>query len=205
MPHYQRIGKIPHKRHTQFRKPDGGLYHEELFSTEGFDNVYSLIYHCNPPTVIRSIGEPYSVQPELAHPKQLQHRSFQGFKVEPHDDFLDSRVPVLVNDDVHISLAAPRSSMTDYFYKNSDADELIFIHEGTGILKTAYGNIPFEYGDYVNIPRGTIYQIHFDTPQNRLFIVESFSPVVYPKRYHSKYGQLLEHSPFYERDIKGTG
>jgi homogentisate 1,2-dioxygenase len=132
----------------------------------------------------------------------LQHRSFDGFQVKPEKDFLDSRVPVLVNSDVHIVLSAPQQSMTSYFYKNADADELIFVHEGKGILKTMYGSIAFGYGDYLTIPRGTIYQIHFDDEDNRLFIVESFSPIRFPKRYLSKYGQLLEHSPFCERDMR---
>ena len=202
MPHYHKQGKIPHKRHTQFRKPDGGLYSEELFSTEGFSNAYSLLYHVHPPTAIQSVGTPYSVMPKVAHKKQLQHRSLNGFDIKPTSDFLESRVPVLVNNDCHISLAAPTSSMTDYFYKNADADEMLFVHEGSGILKTAYGNINFEYGDYLIIPRGSIYQLEFNDTNNRLFIVESFSPMVFPKRYRSEYGQLLEHAPFCERDIK---
>ncbi len=202
MPHYHKQGKIPHKRHTQFRKPDGGLYSEELFSTEGFSNAYSLLYHVHPPTAIQSVGTPYSVMPKVAHKKQLQHRSLNGFDIKPTSDFLESRVPVLVNNDCHISPAAPTSSMTDYFYKNADADEMLFVHEGSGILKTAYGNINFEYGDYLIIPRGSIYQLEFNDTNNRLFIVESFSPMVFPKRYRSEYGQLLEHAPFCERDIK---
>ncbi|NBV30432.1 MAG: homogentisate 1,2-dioxygenase, partial [Chitinophagaceae bacterium] len=96
----------------------------------------------------------------------------------------------------------PQQSMTSYFYKNADADELIFVHEGTGKVITQYGQLPFSYGDYIILPRGTIYQIHFDTPANRLFIVESFTPLRYPKRYMSKYGQLMEHSPYCERDIR---
>jgi len=202
MPHYHKLGKIPRKRHTQFRKPNGQLYAEELFSTEGFSNASSLLYHCHPPTCIQQIGDPYSVAPTIALNKQLQHRSFRGFDVAPNSDYLKSRVPVLVNNDCHISLAAPTKSVQDYYFKNADADEMIFIHVGSGTLKTAYGTIPFEYGDYLVIPRGTIYQLHFNDSQNRLFIVESFSPIVYPKRYRSEYGQLLEHAPFCERDIK---
>jgi homogentisate 1,2-dioxygenase len=202
MPHYHRLGKLPPKRHTQFRKADGSLYHEQLFSTEGFANDYSLLYHCNPPTAIRQADEPYSVIPKIVHTKQLNHRSLRGFDIAPAADYLQSRQPVLVNSDCHIILAAPQESMSDYFYKNADADEMLFIHEGTGTLKTMYGNIEFEYGDYLVIPRGTIYKLQFNSPQNRLFIVESYSPLVYPKRYLSDYGQLMEHSPFCERDIK---
>lgn len=202
MPHYHSLGNIPHKRHTQFRKADGSLYSEQLFSTEGFSNDYSLLYHHYPPTQIISTDEPINVQPKVAEEKMLKHRSFEGFNIKPEKDYLLSRKPVLVNSDCHIVLAAPTHSMTDYFYKNADADEMIFVHEGTGVLVTQYGQLRFGYGDYLVIPRGTIYQISFDTPDNRLFIVESFSPIRYPKRYVSKYGQLLEHAPFCERDIR---
>lgn len=202
MPIYHKLGQIPPKRHTIFRKPDGKLYAEELVSTEGFSNVYSLIYHCHPPTIVKSLGEPYSVEPKIAREKHLKHTSLKGFKIKPEDDYLKSRKPVLVNSDLHISLAAPRKSMTDYFYKNSQADEMIFIHVGSGTLKTGYGKIKFEYGDYLVIPRGTIYQLEFNDENNRLFIIESFTPIVTPKRYRNKVGQLLEHSPFCERDMK---
>jgi homogentisate 1,2-dioxygenase len=140
--------------------------------------------------------------PEIAEEKMLQHRSFEGFRVAPAADYLASRVPVLVNNDCHIVLAAPQASMQDYFYKNTDADELIFVHEGQGVLRTMYGELPFGYGDYLVIPRGTIYQIEFAGPQNRLFIVESFSPIRFPKKYVGRNGQLLEHSPYCERDIR---
>jgi homogentisate 1,2-dioxygenase len=202
MPVYHKLGKIPPKRHTQFRKPDGTLYAEELVSTEGFSSLYSLVYHVYAPTIVKTLGEPYSVEPNIAREKHLKHTSLIGFKIEPEDDYLKSRKPVLVNSDLHISLAAPRKSMTDYFYKNSQADEVIFVHVGSGILKTGYGNIPFEYGDYLIVPRGTIYQLEFDTEDNRLFIVESFSPIRSPKRYLNQYGQLMEHAPYCERDLK---
>ncbi len=199
--HYYTLGKVPAKRHTQFRKEDGTLYSEQLFSTEGFDTS-SLLYHCHPPTQIVQVGDPYSVAPKTIHDKQLKHRSLKGFNVPATDDYLESRKAVLVNNDCKILLAGPRKSMTDYYFKNADADEVIFIHEGTGTLKTMYGNLPFGYGDYLVVPRGTIYQIQFDTEDNRLFIVESASPIVTPNRYRNKFGQLMEHSPFCERDIR---
>lgn len=202
MPHYHTLGTIPHKRHTQFRKPDGSLYSEQLFSTEGFSNDYALLYHHHPPTAIIKTDPPVDVSPKLGEAKMLQHRCFEGFDIEPEDNYLKSRVPVLVNNDLHIVLAAPRQSMEGYFVKNADADEVIFVHEGTGKLVSQYGQLVFGEGDYLVIPRGCIYQIYFDTDKNRLLIVESFSPVVPPKRYLSKYGQLLEHSPYCERDIR---
>jgi homogentisate 1,2-dioxygenase len=203
MPHYKSLGQIPLKRHTQFRKNDGTLYSEQLFSTEGFSNDYSLLYHCHPPTQIISTDAPVDVSPKIAEEKMLKHRCLEGFQIAPVDDYLESRKAVLVNNDVHIVLASPIKSLTQYFYKNTDADEMLFIHLGSGMIKTMYGNLTFNYGDYVVIPRGTIYQIQFNTPNNRLLIIESFSPIRYPKRYTSKSGQLLEHSPFCERDIRG--
>ena len=202
MPHYITRGSIPSKRHTQFRKPDGGLYSEQLVSTEGFSNVYSLIYHCHPPTAVSKIDTAVDVSPKIASAKNMQHRCYKGFSVKPEADYLKARKYMLVNNDVYISLAAPQQSMSDYFYKNSAADEVIFVHEGTGTLHSIFGELKFSYGDYIVIPRGTIYKIEFDTKDNRLFIVESFSPIVYPKRYRNEFGQLLENSPFCERDIR---
>lgn len=202
MSHYHTLGSIPHKRHTQFRKPDGTLYAEQLFSTEGFSDDYSLLYHCYAPTMITKTDEPIDVSPKVAEEKMLKHRSFEGFKLKPQKDFLDSRKAILVNNDCHIVLAAPQQSMTDYFYKNADGDEMIFVHEGSGKVKTQYGELPFGYGDYIVLPRGTIYQIEFNDENNRLFIVESFTPLRFPKRYMSHYGQLMEHAPFCERDIR---
>jgi len=202
MPYYYKLGNIPHKRHTQFRKADGKLFSEQLFSTEGFSNDSSLMYHYHPPTQIIKTEPQFSVAPVIAEEKMLQHRSFDGFRIKPEKDFLQSRKPILVNNDCHIVLASPQESMTDYFYKNTDADELIFVHEGKGILRTTYGELPFDFGDYLVIPRGTIYQIEFADTHNRLFIVESFSPIRFPRKYLSKNGQLLEHSPYCERDIR---
>lgn len=202
MPHYFQLGKIPHKRHTQFRQEDGSLYHEELFSTFGFDDNYSLLYHIHPPTKIQQVDEPFSVMPEIEADKQLKPRSFNGFDIQAEKDYIKSRIPVLVNNDAHLSLAAPSDSMNDYFFKNADADEVIFVHKGQGRLLTMYGEISFEYGDYLVIPRGTIYKLEFESSDNRFLIIESFSPVVPPRRYLSKYGQLMEHSPYCERDFR---
>jgi len=202
MPFYHKLGKIPHKRHTIFEKPEGGLYYEQLFGTEGFHGFASLLYHVHRPTMIRSIKDPVDVSPRAAVDKNITSRMLKGFDVPPKDDFLESRTIMLFNNDLNITLAAPRKSLTEYFYKNADADEVIFIHRGTGKLRTHVGNIPFSYGDYLVIPRGIIYQIEFDDEDNRLFIVESYSPVVTPKRYRNNFGQLLEHSPFCERDLR---
>ncbi len=202
MPIYHKLGQIPPKRHTIFEKPDGGLYYEQLFGTIGFDGMSSLLYHHHRPTMVKSVSEPVDVAPKIAVPKNMMSRKLVGFNVKPQNDYLASREPMLVNGDIHIGLAAPRKSMTDYFYKNADADEMLFIHQGTGTLKTLMGNIRFEYGDYLIIPRGMIYQMEFDTEENRMLYAESFHPIYTPKRYRNWFGQLLEHAPFCERDYK---
>ena len=202
MPIYHQLGQIPPKRHTQFEKPGGGLYYEQLFGTVGFDGMSSLLYQIHRPTMVRDIGLSLDANPRIAVDKNMTARLLQGFEVVPHDDFLDSRTPLMVNSDIHIGLAAPRQSLRHYFYKNADADELLFIHRGSGKLRTLLGTIPFEYGDYLVIPRGMIYQIDFDTSDNRILYAESFHPIYTPKRYRNWFGQLLEHSPFCERDYK---
>ena len=202
MPIYHKLGNFPQKRHTQFEKPNGGLYYEQLFGTEGFHGNSALLYHVHRPTQVKEILKSYSVEPKIAIDKNIKSLLLKGFELQPQDDFLDSRTPMLVNKDCTIGLAAPKKSLTDYFYKNADSDELIFIHKGSGKLRTMMGNIDFEYGDYLIIPRGMIYQIQFDTSENRLFYVESFAPFYTPRRYKNESGQHLEHSPFCERDFK---
>ena len=202
MPIYHKLGEIPRKRHTQFRKPNGDLYYEQLFGTVGFDGMSTNMYHEQRPTQVKEIRKQYSVAPKIANANNIQSYKLRGFEVAPQDDFLESRKIVLTNSDCHIVLAAPRKSTTDYFYKNTDSDEVIFIHKGTGKLRTMLGNLDFSYGDYLVVPRGMIYKIDFDTEDNRLFIVESHRPVYTPKQYRNWFGQLLEHSPFCERDIR---
>jgi homogentisate 1,2-dioxygenase len=202
MPFYHKLGKIPPKRHTQFRKPDGSLYSEQLFGTVGFDGMYSNIYHEHRPTQVKEIKKQYSVAPKIARANNLESLRLKGFDVKPEKDYLSSRKTVLTNSDCSIILAAPQESQKDYFYKNTDADELIFIHKGSGKLRTFLGNLDFNYGDYLVVPRGIIYKMDFDTQDNRLFIVESRRPIYTPKRYRNWFGQLLEHSPYCERDIR---
>jgi homogentisate 1,2-dioxygenase len=202
MPIYHHLGNIPQKRHTVFKSPQGNFYYEQLFGTEGFNGHSSLSYHIHRPTQVKEILNSYSVQPKIAINKNIKSLLLKGFDIKSTADFLESRKTVLLNSDCLIGLASPTESLTKYFYKNADADEMIFIHKGKGKLRTFLGNINFEYGDYLIIPRGMIYQIEFETKDNRLFYVESFAPFYTPKRYKSSSGQLLEHSPFCERDFK---
>src|SRR5690554_1648060 len=202
MPLYQHLGKIPKKRHTMFKKPDGSLYYEQLFGTIGFDGMYSNLYHQHRPTQVREIKGSYDVRPKIAVDNNLQSYRLRGFQIKPEPDYLKSRKTVLTNQDVDLVLAAPQESTSEYFYKNADSDELLFVHKGSGVLRTHLGNLDFKYGDYLLVPRGTIYKIDFDDEVNRLLIVESRRPIYTPERYRNHFGQLLEHAPFCERDIR---
>jgi homogentisate 1,2-dioxygenase len=207
MPHYHSLGQVPRKRHIQFRKPDGSLYAEQLVSTEGFSDNYSNVYHHYPPTRVTAIDEPIPATPVAAIEKNMQHRSFRGFNISPASDYISSRTPVLFNDDCCIMLAYVSQKETTRaagtaFFKNSDGHEMIFIHEGSGTLRTMYGLLGFSAGDHLIIPRGTIYQLEFLDKVTRMFIVESYSPFRYPKRYINQSGQLLEHAPYCERDVR---
>ena len=201
MPRYHKLGNIPPKRHTIHKSKDDEFYYEELFGTIGFDGMSSLIYHTHRPTQVKKILKSYDVGPKVAVENNMKSLMLNGFNIKPFDDFLDSRKCILMNNDCQIILAAPKQSLTTYYYKNTDSDEVIFVHKGSGKLRTFLGNIDFKYGDYLVIPRGVIYQINFDSTENRLFIVESKNPVYSPKRYRNWFGQLLEHSPYCERDI----
>ena len=201
MPKYHTLGKIPSKRHTVFKDSNNDFYYEELFGTIGFEGMSSLMYHTHRPTQVKEIINSYDVSPKIAVSKNMKSLKLDGFKVTPKSDYLESRSCILINEDCQISLAAPNNSLTSYFYKNTDSDELIFVHRGTGKLKTLLGNIEFKYGDYLVIPRGVIYQIEFNNIDNRLFIVESKSPIYTPKRYRNWFGQLVEGAPYSERDF----
>ena len=196
------MGLVPPKRHTIHEKPEGGIYYEQLFGTEGFHGLSSLLYHTHRPTMISSYGQTIDLKPKAAIENNIKSRMLEGFNIKAKDDYLKARTPVLFNDDVQIDIASPKKGTINYFYKNSDSDEILFIQKGSGILKTLFGELKFNYADYLVIPRGTIYKIEFETSDNKLLVIESKSPIVTPRRYRNEFGQLLEHSPFCERDIK---
>lgn len=202
MPFYHTLGELPPKRHTQAPNPKGGIYYEQLFGTVGFDGMSTLMYHLHRPTMVKDVLESIDVTPKIAVQKNMLSRRLKGFDVPQVADYLESRKPLMVNSDLNLGVCAPQQSMKDYFFKNADADEMLFVHRGTGTLRTMLGNLKFSYGDYLIIPRGMIYQIEFDTTDNRLLLVESFSPIYTPKRYRNWFGQMLEHSPYCERDIR---
>ncbi|MBL6871683.1 MAG: homogentisate 1,2-dioxygenase [Flavobacteriales bacterium] len=202
MPRYHKLGSFPHKRHTVFKNGGEKLHYEQLFGTIGFEGMSSLLYHIHPPTQVKSIEKKIDVSPKIAVKNNMQMRGFKGFNINEKLDFLKSRVPVLTNSDVTLHLSNPINSKADYFYKNVDADEVIFVHKGTGALRTPMGKIEFKSGDYLVIPRGMIYKMDFNDDENRHFIIESNHPVYTPKKYRNWFGQLLEHSPYCERDLR---
>ena len=200
---YQHLGSIPPKRHTQFRQPDGSLYKEEVVSSEGFSGIYSILYHINPPTRIKSLGEPVPYGPKMLEKYGLRQTHLNTSKVESTgDDYLSARKVLLMNNDCSMAICSPKQRKMNYFYKNAEGDEVLFIHDGSGRLISQFGVIEFRQGDYVVIPRTVIYKLEFNEGPLRLLIIESTSPVETVKRYRNRLGQLLEHSPYCERDIR---
>lgn len=201
--YYQQLGKIPPKRHTQFRQPDGSLYNEELVSSQGFSGIYSILYHINPPTRIAKLGEPVPYGPRRTKNYELKHTHLNTSKVgETGEDYLSARKVLLMNADCSLAICSPRKRKMDYFYKNAEGDEVLFVHDGGGRLITQFGVLEFRSGDYVVIPRTVIYKLEFNEGPLRLLVIESASPVETVKRYRNRVGQLLEHSPYCERDIR---
>src|SRR5215467_11020998 len=202
MPSYQKLGEIPHKRHTQFRRPDGGLYAEELFGEEGFSGVYSLLYHRYPPTRVTRIARYGDACHEEWPQETHRHHHFKTASVTPGGDPVTGRHLLMYNNDCTISVARPTEKM-DYYYRNSQGDELLFVHEGSGTLETTFGVLPYGAGDYLVIPRGTTWRVLPGDDQQRFLIVEAFGGAIAPpKRYRNEFGQLLEHSPYCERDLR---
>ena len=203
MAQYHSLGKIPPKRHTQFRKEDGSLYHEELVSSKGFSGIYSIIYHEHPPTKIKRIEESVPFTSERVKDYPLKHTHLNTSAIsETGDDFLKARRVLLENNDVSLAIVQSSSLSMDYCYKNGEADEVIFIHDGEGVLYSQFGKLEIRKGDYVVIPRTTIYQVKWTNQPIRLLIIESYSAVETPKKYRNEVGQLLEHAPFCQRDIR---
>jgi homogentisate 1,2-dioxygenase len=201
MPFYHKLGKLPSKRHVQFRQEDGSLYREQVMGTKGFSGIQSILYHIHPPTqvseaeFIRDWIIP--VEKEGAN----RHRHFLTFQANPGGDPIEGRVHWLVNEDVAIATVCPTEPMT-YFFRNSDGDEILFVHEGEGTLETIFGDLPYRSGDYLVIPVGTTYRIEMKSEKTRFLVIESNGEIMVPRRYRNEFGQLMEHSPFCERDIR---
>jgi homogentisate 1,2-dioxygenase len=190
--YYQQRGKIPPKRHTQFRQPDGSLYKEELVTSQGFSGIYSSLYHLYPPTKVKEIGEARAYQVRRLDQYELRHTHLNTSKVETTGtDFLSARKPLLVNNDCCISICAPSQRTMDSFYKNAEGDEVLFVHDGEGTLLSPFGVLEFRQGDYIVIPRTVIYQLTFKEGPLRLLIIESASPVETVRRYRNPWWRLV--------------
>lgn len=201
--YYHRLGDIPAKRHTQFRQPDGSLYKEELVSSKGFSGIYSNLYHINMPTRIKSLGEPIKYGTKILEGYGLKQTHLNTSKIETTGaDYLDARKVLFMNADVSMAICSPTTRSMNYFYKNADGDEVLFVHDGSGVLISQFGKLEFRKGDYVVIPRTVIYKLEFNSGPNRLLIIESATPIETPRRYRNELGQLEEHAPFCERDIR---
>lgn len=204
--YYHRLGNIPPKRHTQFRQGDGSLYHEELVTSQGFSGIYSILYHNHPPTRVKAIQEPVPFGPVVLHDFPMQQMHLNTSTVgETGVDFLSARKVLLKNNDCSLAICSPSQRTMDYFYKNAEGDEIVFIHDGSGYLISQFGKLEIKKGDYVVIPRTVIYKFEFSDGPLRLLIIESASPIETVKRYRNDLGQLLEHSPYCERDIRPPG
>lgn len=201
MPFYHRLGEIPQKRHTTFYKPNGELYREQLMGTKGFSGIQSILYHHNPPTQVRKTAKFADRSLDYLPQEELKHRHFLTFNLPPGGDPVLGRVYLMGNDDLVMATCQPTEPM-NYFYRNADGDEVLFVHEGEGELQTIYGTIPYRPGDYLVIPIGTTYRLVPASEKTRLLVIESQNEIVPPKRYRNEHGQLLEHSPFCERDIR---
>jgi len=200
MAYYYKLGTIPPKRHTQFRQPDNSLYKEELVSSKGFSGIYSNLYHTYSPTQVKKVLEPVRYDTPTVESPLLQTHLKTSNAGSTGGDYLEARKIVLKNADVALAICNPTVLAMDYFYKNGEADEVLYVHDGEGVLYSQFGKLPFKKGDYVVIPRTTIYKLTF-TEAPRLLVIESTSPVETVKRYRNELGQLEEHSPYCERDI----
>ncbi len=237
MPIYHQLGTIPRKRHTVFRQANGQLYAEELMGNKGFEGLSSLIYHVHQPTCVRRVRLVKELDWRPDGEEAFHHRHFRTARLPQTSSATLDRIPLLFNNDVAISFVRPQVQ-DDFFYRDAQGDEIVYVSEGAGILESLMGDLPFAKGDYLVIPRGIVHRYRFaemdaagvaaetrgagaDRPTEargakadlstearsakvevRLLVIESAGHVRTPHRYRNEYGQLLEHSPYSERDIR---
>ncbi|MBI4553343.1 MAG: homogentisate 1,2-dioxygenase [Candidatus Latescibacteria bacterium] len=198
---YVRLGTLPPKRHLQFRQPDGTLYAEQVFGTRGFSGPSSILYHIHLPTQVAAFERLTDIRPRTLPEEPLRHRHLKTQTLPARGNAVSGRVPLFFNEDVSLFYAHTAETMP-FLFKNADGDELLYVHQGSGRLESMFGTLPYQAGDYLIIPRGTIYRLVEDTTGMRLFVVEARSAIEVPRRYRNEYGQLLEHAPYCERDIR---
>ena len=202
MTYYYKLGNLPHKRHTQFRQPDGSLYHEELMGIHGFSGVQSILYHVRPPTRIRHMEMLCRVEIPYEEQGPLRHRHLRAIQAPSHGDAIDARLPLMGNSEVVLYVARPTEPM-QYWYKHAQGDDVLFIHDGTGMLESQFGLLRYRPGDYLVIPTGVMWRLVPDpNVEQRMLVIEAFGHIEPPRRYINNYGQFLEHAPYCERDIR---
>lgn len=202
MTYYYKLGNISSKRHTQFRQPNGALYHEEVMGIHGFAGIQSILYHLHPPTQIEHVETLAKIEISYEETGALRHRHFFTADVPAGGDAIQARQPLMGNQDVVLYIARPTQPM-NYWYKHSAGDDTLFIHDGSGLLETQFGNLRYQPGDYLVIPTGVIWRLIPDSnTEQRMLVIESIGHIEPPKRYLNNYGQFLEHSPYCERDIR---
>ncbi|MBL8141180.1 MAG: homogentisate 1,2-dioxygenase [Acidobacteria bacterium] len=201
MPIYRTLGSVPRKRHSVFRRADGALYAEELIGNKGFVGPSSLVYHLRQPTQVLTSRLLATLEWQTEPPGAFGHRHFRTAQLSAGPSLTLDRVPMLVNGDVALSMALPAAD-DDFFFRNAQGDEVIYVSDGAGVLETALGEIDFVRGDYLVIPRGLLYRARFTEPGARCLVIESRGYVRTPRRYRNEHGQLLEEAPFSERDIR---
>jgi homogentisate 1,2-dioxygenase len=202
MTYYYALGEIPPKRHTQFRQPDGSLYHEEVMGIHGFAGIQSILYHLNPPTRIQKVEVESVVEIPYEEQGALRPRHLRSANIPEGGDAVEGRIPLMGNSDMVLYVARPNKPM-DYWYKFAHGDEVLFIHDGTGVLESQFGHLRYRPGDYLVIPTGVQWRLVPDEGvEQRMLVIEAYGHIDPPKRYINNYGQFLEHSPYCERDIR---
>jgi homogentisate 1,2-dioxygenase len=202
MPIYHTLGQIPRKRHIAFRKPDGGIYHEELVGHEGFTGTSSLLYHVHPPTMVKSVKRLKETEYQPDPDKTLKHRHFLTAKAKKGGSPTLDRIPLLFNADIAMLYVEP-DKQDEHYYRNAQGDELVYVAKGAGVLESSYGELPYREGDYLIIHRGILHRFRMDPKvEHKLLVMESRGHVRWPKRYRNEFGQLKEGAPYSERDIR---
>ena len=201
MPIYHTLGRIPRKRHFAFRKPDGGLYSEQLMGNEGFTGPASLLYHIHPPTTVLGVRRLCELVWQADPDRTLRHRHFRTAALAEGGSPTLDRIPLLFNSDIGLLFARPDKADA-HFYRNAQADEVVYVGEGSGVLETQFGDLPYRKGDYLVIHRGILHRYHLGAEPHRLLIFESRGYIRTPKRYRNEFGQIVEGAPYSERDFR---